>query len=290
MKGHLNKSEKTESKLSRILNSTFSFVIAYLFVNFGYNFFTAISCRAFGMNARMYFYGVHIHTLGQTWSTKRILFVYSAGFMFCFFLGIISIYLYNKFRKKSLVINLLFLWLAVISISTVIAQSIIGCLGISDYTSPFYQNLAVVYAWLRVPIFLSYVFLVPFVLLLLLLAKIMAREFISFTYSFSKISKRKKRQSYFLSVALLPAIIGSLGVLGIIALYYEMFNYLYITIVNLGVIVFAAILSMVFLLKTEISPDDLVRYKNLQSISLPLFLMLLFFLTFYILGINGFQL
>ena len=199
MSGHSsNKREKLASKVARVLNSAMAFAIAYVGIMFFFYLVTGIVGKALGFDAQVYYYGVKFQLGRHTWNIWNVFLIWSAGTVFTFFLGILCLFLYSYFREKIVLANLVSLWAAVICFSVVAAQTLLPCLSSSNDPSSFYTNLSIVFAYLNLPGALSFINCVVFLGLLTFFSSTIAKSYLSFSYSFSKVNKRNRKQKYFL--------------------------------------------------------------------------------------------
>lgn len=295
-----HKNEKVEDKLVRVFNSSIGFAIAYLLINIGYQLTIGFIAKVFNVGRHFYPFGIDVTQNLQYWNREIVIFVYISGFLFCLLASILGYILYNKYSRKEIVFNLFFLWLNVIGLLMALGHFIVGVLANNDHTSFYYNGFAVIYAWLYLPKIVTVSLMAVGIIAMAILVYFSAKKFISFTYSFSKINKSKRRQLYYLSIALFPALFGSIiSLIAIQASYlfshnqsylHDNYDFLYINITYLIIIFIAMLLGLLFIVKMETNPDDLVRFKNIQHISFPMFLLLLAVFAIYIFSANGINL
>lgn len=262
-KGH----ETLASKTYRVLNSTVCFMLAYLLITYLWWFAMAAVGKFFKCDAIVYFYGIKFITPVDPvhfWDKLRILLIYSAGPLFSLLFGLLCLYIYDKTKHIKTIFNLFLLWCFFVGTSLFAAQGVIASLGYNEYNSPFYLNFSVVFSWLRIPVFLVYVFNVPFLLILIFFSSNAVKPFLKFAYSYTKINKLSRRRKYFLEVAVIPFILGSLGFVFMkyyINIVHDMFAQLtYLTTLFIGLM-----LAVYALPHAEVLKDDVLKYKNLQT-------------------------
>ncbi|MFN8309934.1 MAG: hypothetical protein U0T73_08220 [Chitinophagales bacterium] len=271
----LQKGEKWKSKIQRIINSTAAFCIAYLICVFGYYLSTALMGKFLGFDAWVYYYGVKFIAGKATWGRLTIFFTYGTGSMFLLLFSGLCIYLFYKLKERLLVINLIWLWGFVIGSSMFCTQFIMPALSAQEYNSPFYQNLAVVFAWLYLPVALVYFLAFPALALLVFFSVYSSKPFLSLSYSFSKVNKAKRKRKYFLETVFLPFIIGASAMLAFTFPLNMYVNLLYVAVIGLSLILSFFIINI-----QDMKVDEVLRYKTLQTINIPLLVILFLIATF----------
>jgi hypothetical protein len=269
------------SKLSRIVNSTVCFSLAYITFTYLFWLVTALSGKLYGFHAFVYYYGVKFMLFNNIWTRLKITVIYTSGPFMLLVLGLLCIYLYDKLKNVKTVLNLFFVWGFVTGTCMFTAQGIIAALGTDEFHyNPFYQNLSVVFAWCRVPNFMIYLLTIPFLILLTFFAVNYVRPFLRFAYSFAKVNKESRKKKYFIETVAVPFVLGCLITT---AATYP--NNLIIHALYLMVIGFALLISWAALHYIEIQRDDLLKYKSLQSPSVIfIFLLVCAFMFIYIAG------
>ena len=262
-------SEEWQSKVSRTVNSTACFSLAYVILTYLLWFTTGLTGMLYKFDSLIYYYGIKFILNSHGWSKTSAVVVYSTGPLFILLLALVALLLFNRTKKIRTILNLFFLWMFVIGISLFISQIIMAAFGIYRYDSLYYQGLAVTFAWLRTPAKVVYWLNVPVVLLMVYVGVNCARPFLSFSYSFSKVNNLGRRRKYFFETALVPYIVGSLvttialfpkelsakGVLILLASTHLIY------IVVMGMILGIGWLSLAYV---EVSKPELLRYKSLQ--------------------------
>ena len=266
---HKRNSEKWQSKISRILNSTMCFCIAYAVMMTGFNLTTAIMGKVFGFYTTTYYYGAKFVVNHNYWTRLSVFFVYGSGIAFVALFGIVCGVLFFKLKEKSYILNLVFLWGMIISGSVIAAQGLIIHLGAEQYISPFYQNLTVVLSWFHVPLVLYYP--LSFILFLLGVGSAIysCKPVLTLAYSYSKVNKLARKQKYFFETAVIPFIVGAIAMLAFTFPLNMWLNILYI-----GFIALSLVIGFIALRFFEVKTDEILRYKNLQIGSLYIFFIL----------------
>ena len=266
-------------------NSAMAFCIAYIAVTALFFLATALMGKVFGFEATVFYYGVKFSNAMDKWGRLNITLIYSIGVLVTLFAGIFSAYLFYKLKKRNLVLNLVFVWGMIISGSIISAQGLIMIMGAEEYNSPFYQNLAVVAAWLRIPSLLSNVLAFPFFIFGAFLTLYYSRPFLTMAYSFHKVNKTSRKIKFFVETSLIPFLPGA-----VIVLLTTFPHNMWVTIVYIAFIGFSLLLSIVALRLQMIKTDEMLRYENLQKINFPLIVILGLMLTFIYLTWQGLHL
>ena len=262
-------SEEWQSRLARTVNSAACFSFAYVLITYLLWFATGLSGWFFKFDSFVYYYGVRFILNTKNWNAFKAVTVYSAGPLAVFFIAMICHYLYRQMKEIRTILNLFFLWVFMIGASVFLGQFIIAALGIYHYDSLYYQGLAVVFAWLKLPVFLVYILNVMVLIAIIYLGVSSSRMFLSFSFSYSKVNSLSRRRKYFFETGLAPFILGAL--VTIVAVFPKDLaaknllillgatHIIYLSII--GIILCIGWLSLAYI---EISKQELLRYKSLQ--------------------------
>ncbi len=251
-------SEQWYDKLFRVINSAICFSLAYIVFTYTFWLVTAMAARAYKFDSFIYYYGIKF-MINSHWDKSKIDLVYSAGPVYSLVFGLTCFILYSVLRSVQTLFNLFLLWGFVIGTSIFAAQGIIMCLGLYNYTSPFYQNFAVVLSWWRASTWVAYALCFPFALIFLYFSLNYGKYFLVFSYSFSKINKLSRRRKYFFETALVPFALG-----GLITTFITYPMNLQIHTLYLSVIGAALAISWYLLSYSNVLKYELVRYTSLQ--------------------------
>ncbi|MES2621871.1 MAG: hypothetical protein V4615_13560 [Bacteroidota bacterium] len=273
MRGH-SSSEKWHSRLSRIINSTVCFSLAYIVITYLYWIIMGMAGKVFGFDSFVYYYGIKYILNDRDWTRLSVTFLYSSGSFFSLVFGLMSFISFHKLKGVKTLLNVFFLWGFIIGTSIFASQSLIASLGAGEYQSPFYQNFAVIYAWWYIPVPVIYLLNIPFLFLFALFAVNYAKPFQLLAFSYSKVNTERRKKRYYVETVIVPFILGT-GITTTLTFPMNIFAHvIYIMTIAAGLMVGWISLSYI-----EISKDDIIRYPKLQSIS-PLFLFLLLVLIF----------
>ena len=92
-----------------------------------------------------------------------------------------------------------------------------------------------------------------------------SKPFLSLSYSFSKVNKLKRKRKFFLETAIFPFLIG-----GLVVLLFTFPLNVYINIIYLFAIAVSLVISIIVINLQELKIDEVLRYKSLQEINVPL--------------------
>lgn len=268
--------EQWYSKFFRILNSAVCFALAFIVVTWLGWFAMAAMGKVFKFDANVYYYGIRYLLNNHKWTKLKVSFIYITYPVFALLFGLLMLYFFDKGRKMQTSLNVFFVWCFVIGTSMFTSQALIASFGANEFNSPFYQHLAVVYAWWFLPIPLVYAINLPFAVLFFYFAINYPRHFITFAYSYSKVNKMEKRRKFFVETAILPFILGAI----IISAVTFPMN-IFLTAIYLLTIFVGLIVSWVALFYIEVMKDDILHYKGLQKFGF-IFAITLVFLIFFI--------
>ncbi|MBS1622837.1 MAG: hypothetical protein JST83_02385 [Bacteroidetes bacterium] len=284
------KKEKNGSKAGRLLNSAMAFVIAYTAILSLLCLSTALAGRIFGLDPQIYFYGVRFALGRHHWTTTNAFWVWSSGTIIITLVGVICSRLYIYLRGRLILVNLVLLWVAIIAYAVAAAQTLLPLLSGYDETSPFYTNLAIAFNFAGVPVWALYIICLTAFLLLVAGTAGTARSFLSFAYSFSKVNRRSRRRKYYTETVLLPFLLGAAIVFLFFRQTYQFYNFNVQNLLYLIVIAVVLLLALLLSGMSEVSQDDVLRYKNLQQLNAALFVVMMVFFMLLAVGYQGFYL
>ncbi len=179
------------------MNSALCFSIAYVLFNYVYWFAMVFAARYYKFDSFAYYYGVKIVMNSSLWDLRKVTLIYSAGPAACFFLALVFLLLYRLLRHLPTLLNVFLLWGFVIGAGIFVAQALVIWLGVYNYGSPYYQGLAVVLSWWRVPAIAARLSCIPFLLLFIYLSLNYGRLFLLFSFSYSRVNKLYANENIF---------------------------------------------------------------------------------------------
>ena len=262
--------EKWLSKLFRILNSAFCFASVYLALHYLHWVIVAVSGTAFDLNAFLYYHGVKFLMNGHPWDKEMVVLTYVGAPIIMLALGLFAMATYSRTKYLASIANVFLLWTYVIGVGFFLSQAAISSVGVNAQLSAFYIDWAPVFVWLNVPAIAVYALNIPFVFLMFYFGANTSMPFMRLAYSSTKINKVERRQKYFAETVILPFIIGALLVLAVgfpmgVTAFRENFIVHGIYLLVIAAMLVVGWVSLAYL---NINRDDLVRYKNLQVLSL----------------------
>ncbi len=238
--------------------------------------------KFFKFDSFIYYFGIKFILNNHTWTRLKVSLVYiTAPFTFLI-AGLLCLYFFDKLKNIKSLLNVFFLWGFVVGSVVFASQGIIAALGAGEYNSPYYQNFAVVYAWLHMPDVIVYGFAVPFMALLVYFSVNYARLFLLFAFSYTKVNKLTRRRKYFMEVAILPFFIGAL-ITSVVTFPMNIFVHgVYLMMIGLSLLI-----AWVALFYIEIMKDSVVKYKTLQTPNIVFLFLLIVLVTFVVVTWKG---
>lgn len=221
----------------------------------------ALVGKVFKFDAFVYYYGIKFILNNHVWNRLNISLIYGAGPFSALILALFAIYFYSKLKKIRSMLNLFFMWCFVIGTSMFCAQGIIASLGTAGYNSPYYQGFSVVFAWIRVPVPVIYLLNIPFAVLMLYFAVNIAKPFLAFAYSYTKVNKVTRRRKFFFESVMVPFVVGAF----VTTLIVFPMPHMFIHLIYLLVIAAMLIIAWLSLFYIEILKDEVLKYKKLQT-------------------------
>lgn len=274
--------EVWHSKLLRVLNSTFCFTFIYVLINYLQWFVMAFTSKIFEFDTIVYTYGVKYLLNGLAWNRLNISIIFGSGVFYFVLFGLLGIYLFSLLKQVKSVLNLLFIWAFVTGTSLFCTQALVGALGNSEYNSPYYQNLSIVYSWWRIPDVIAYFFVIPAAILFIYFSVNQAKPFLLLAYSYTKVNKLERRRKYFFETAIVPVILGCMLVLVYKYATHTIYD-LYIQLLYMATIFLGLIFSYIALPKIDVQKDEVIKYKSLQSFTpVPAILLVLLWAVIYL--------
>ncbi len=260
--GDINKGRETwDSKLFRLVNSTLCFCIAYMIITYSCFFFSGMVAKLFNYQTDVFYHSIKFFLHQKEWKKLSVTIIFSTPVVVMFLFGMLALYLNFKVRKLTNNFNLILIWMFVIGTTMACMQGFIANLGLGEYNSPFYQNLAIVFSWFFIPEALAYLFTIVSVFVFLFFVTRFIRPFLALSYSYSKVNKLSRRRKYFFETAVAPYIIGAL-----ITSYVTFPMNMYVHVIYIVAIGLALFLAWLALFYIDIEQDFVYKYKRLQKI------------------------
>ena len=235
----------------------------------------ALMGKFFKFDSNIYYYGIRFLLNGGKWSKLKVTLIYSTYPVAAILFGLVMLYIFEKTKKTTAQINLFFVWCFVIGTSCFVSQGVISSLGADEFNSPFYQNFSVVYSWWFLPVPFVYGMNIFFGVLLVYFGINYATQFLPFAYSYTKVNKASRRRRFFIEIAVVPFILGSLAMSALTFPMNIFLHAVYLMILGLGLLI-----SWVALFYLEIMKDDVLKYKSLQSFNFFFLFVLALFVAF----------
>jgi hypothetical protein len=274
--GDINKGrEKWDSKLFRLINSTLCFCIAYMIITYSCFFISGLAAKIFNYQTDVFYHSIKFFLHQKEWKKLSVTVIFSTPLIVMVVFGLLAMYLNYKVRKLAFNFNLVLIWVFVIGTTMACMQGLIANLGLGEYNSPFYQNLAIVFSWFYIPEIAGYIFTALTLLVFLFFITRYLRPFLALSYSYSKVNKLSRRRKYFFETAIAPYIIGAL-----ITSYITFPMNMYVHIIYIGAIGIALFVGWAALFYVDIEQDFVYKYKNLQKID--------YFLLFFFVALVSF--
>ena len=268
--------EKWYERLSRIINSTVCFSLAYIAITYLFWLIMGYAGKMYKFDSFVYYFGIKYILNDNVWTKQSITLIFSSGSILSLVIGITAFFLFERLKHIKVIFNVFLLWLFIIGTTIFAAQAVIAVLGANEFLSPFYQNLTVVYAWWHLPYAVVCLLVLPWLALFLFFAVNYAKPFLLTAYSYSKVNSESRRKSYFIETAVIPFILGS-----VITTAVTFPMNIFVHAVYLGMLGIAMLIGWLSLIYIKVSQDEIIRYKTLQQLD-PIFLFLLLLAIFFV--------
>ena len=266
-----------------------AFIIAYLLIMFLFSVTTGLIGKLFGFDPNISISGVKFDLGSHKWDRLSVFVVYSFGTFFTVGLGMFFYYAFSQFKSKINLANLVFLWGAVIAFSIVAAQGLLPCLE-PDEQRACYTNLTVVFAWLSFPIFIVYLLCFFFFAFLVFFSIYTSKPFLSLSYSFSKVSKTDRKRKFYFESVIIPYVISCTLILIYIHYTYPVENFRVLNLIYMVCIGVSLAVSFLVININDMRSEEVLRYKNLQTVNPVLFILFILILIFFTTTNKGFYL
>lgn len=254
--------EQLSSKLSRMVNSTACFILAYILATHSQWFVMSAIGHFFKFDSWVYYYGIKFMLNGGYWNRLNVSFIYGGSTLYLLLFGLAGIYLFDKLKTYKTNVSLFFLWCFVIGTSLFSVQMLIAAIGYGEYNSPFYMGFAIAMAWVRVPLPFVYLLVLPFALMFIYFVINYGRPFLSLAYSYTRVNKLSRRRQFVLETVIIPFLIGAMVVSYLI---FPMNFYIHLT--YMATLFVACCGIWLAMSSVEILKDEVLRYKALQKLS-----------------------
>jgi hypothetical protein len=268
--------EKWPERLTRIVNSTVCFSLAYILITYSYWLAMGFAGLLFRFDSFVYYYWIKFILNDRDWTKLKITAIFSSGPLICFGLGLLCFFLFERLKNLKSIVNLFLLWVFVIGTSLFTSQAMIAALGANKYASPFYQGLAVVYAWWHLPNAVVYLLALPFIFLFLFFSVNYAKPFLTTAFSYSKVNTESRRKMYFLEMVIVPFILGA----GITTGVTFPMN-IKVHGLNMAMLGMSLVIGWVSLRYNKVSKEEMLKYPSLQVLN-PVFMFLLSLAIFFV--------
>jgi hypothetical protein len=261
--------EKWHERLSRVINSTACFSVAYILLTYLFWFGMGVAGLIARFDSFIYYYGIKIILNDQNWSKLKVSFIFFAGPGLCLGLGLLCLFLFNRLKKFNNAINIFLLWMFVIGTTMFTSETVVATLGTHHYASPYYKGFAVIFSWWHLPRPVVYLFALPLLFLFLFFCVKYAKPFVITAFSYSKVNTEGRRKRYFIETAIIPFILGAV-VTSVVTYPMNLeIHAIYITMIALSMLI--GWFSLTYI---KVSKEELVRYEAMKTLN-PFFLFLL---------------
>ncbi len=246
--------------------------------------------KIFGFDSNISYAGVKFDIGRHKWDRGNIFVIWSIGTFFTAFVGGLFFYLFSQFKARINLANLVFLWGSVIAFSIVAAQGVLPCIEPGERLA-CYINLTVVFAWLSMPTWVLYFLSFFFIAFLVFFSIYTSKPFLAFSYTFSKVNKTDRKRKYYFETVIVPFVLASVVILGYTRLTYpQAVNFYILNVIYLLCIGFSLGISFLVININDMKSEEVLRYKNLQTVSPILFIMFILLLIFFTTTNKGFYL
>src|SRR5438046_2005384 len=109
--------EKWHQRLTRIVNSTACFSLAYILITYLFWFVMGLAGLLLKLDSFVYYYGIKYVMNDRDWSRLKITFIFSSGPLFCLFLGLLCLFLFQRLKDFKSIFNVFLIWTFVIATS-----------------------------------------------------------------------------------------------------------------------------------------------------------------------------
>ncbi len=218
-------SKSKDFKLCITINSLAYFIISYYLVVFSYNLFSMVLTKALGFDVELFYYGF-THS-GKVWTTSDTILVFFIGNALTLVVAILFERLYKKQRRYANGINMLFLWIYLISIIWFLGNIIVGAF--------FNFGIGAAVRAYRIPFFMRLIFAMISIYFLLFLGwKAQKHVRVSANLYFPRLL-RKETKLFFVYQIIAPTLLGIIIIVLLkiphLAMYHFVDIYLLLTIV-----------------------------------------------------------
>lgn len=257
-------SNSRKEKIWFILNSTFYFLSAFIFVKGLVDVSRFIVMRYF--HAWVHLLNFDLVCLNgphaNIWNQTSVIIMYGVGFLVSLLIFIFSTYLFQKFKSKLGTFKLFITWVYIISLN----QSFGVIIRDIPLRREFYHALN----WMYLPYAVMIAILIFAIILLFIFNNSNANKFLRVANSLNEIRDNKSRRKTYTQVALFPALLGSAFISLLHPLRIDVYE-----VIELFLIVFFLCVPYIMLFAGQI-PSKIKIFKEEKSKVFNLSIILLF--------------
>jgi hypothetical protein len=265
-------SRNEKDKIFRLIgvNATMMYVLAFLFVYFIYQFFTAFIAGQYYLRVVLYYYEIKFLTPDNSkfWYSDSALAVFSTGSIISILFAFTFIMLFKKFSNKDSLLKVFLLWCVLHFVNR-----IIGSFAIGSIFMLYGSNL--IADWLYLGMEIKILLIVIAIVLLLIIGFFSVNPILNSANSFSLINK-KNRGQFIKNQIFLPWFYGSL----ILFIFYLPQFPLHELLINL---------SMLIMLIPVYFHFDKVMIPNIEEEDYPVNKIPWLLIVIFIIIITGFR-
>ena len=184
-----------------LLNSTFIFLLAYLFVFLIKEISIVIAARSFNINAVMMYYDVDFLIRSRDWTTDAVQVVFSTGPIIAFMLTVITIITFSILSNEIWTLRLLIMWIFLHALTQSLGEIIFGAL--------LNQGVGWVLAYLFINDTTKMLIVIGTVIAMATYGLFLSRYMLLTGNIYFNFIKRINRNPFFMSQILLPYLIGT---------------------------------------------------------------------------------
>ena len=199
------------SRFKRVTFATVVFVASYIAVVYIDRLAVYAASVSFGYEPKIMFWNIEGFPMKHIeWSKQRVMLIFSIGSFSLFVTAMIVAFFYKRIAKSWLPLKLFSLWLFFNCFSLIGANIAPGIFGLEDYSSVYFNNLAVILVWWGIPIAFLFILLFLYCIILFIIGFFSASRLLRYSHSGRLVSKYQGRLQVISAYYILPMVLGAL--------------------------------------------------------------------------------
>jgi hypothetical protein len=200
-----------QERNNRIINSTVSYLAAYVIVYVVFHFATALVAKRKFLLNKFYYFKVDFSQDYNLWQLEPVRWTFITGPLLCLGLGIVFIIMQRMFRKRPGITKLFLLWLGIHFFNFFCSELALLPIKNASASQKHASYLGIFFDYMFWNSdFLKIIFSIISFLILIVIGTLVAKPFIQLSNSTQYVYKSEKRFYFLVQMVLIPFAVGSI--------------------------------------------------------------------------------